>query len=146
MDHEDCAQRRHEDDLEEARRVDEIDRLVRREDRADGCLVLVVRDVDGEVRSPPLCIGEVSETADPARLVGFLGHLARTLRASGGTVVFVRGRPGPPFLTDADRRWHEAARAGLAGDGPELLRGAYLATPDVVRPFPAGPTLAGLAS
>lgn len=131
--------------IEEARCADVVDLFVGERDRAHGCLAFLVLDGEGRMRSP-MIVGDVPADADPDRVLSFLGHLADTLRASRGSVIFVRGRAGEPFLTDADRRWHELALAGLADDDMPLLRAAYLATPGVVRAFPASLTIADLAS
>ena len=106
--------------------------------REAGAVAVLLTDDDRRLVQP-VVLDDVPDDADPQRLVPFLDELARMLHGTGGGLVFVRGRDGSVLLTDADRRWHEAVLAACRRGGLRL-DGAYLATPAIVRPFPAALT------
>lgn len=144
-----------EDPIDSRWYADIVDLFVGETERSGGCLAFIVLDADDRLRSP-LILGDVPGDAEPRQVLRFLDHLRDTLRTAGGSTLFVRGRPGKPFFTDADRSWHQGVidqlgteRFGtdaFVRDGEGLLRGAYLATPGVVRPFPPALSISDLAS
>jgi hypothetical protein len=117
--------------------ADVADLVVGIADRETGCLGLLL--TDGRARLvQPLVLGAVGDDAEPAVVLASLDAVLAPLRAHGGGLGFVRGRPGSMLLTAGDRGWHEAVLA-TARRAEVRLVGAWLATPAVVRPFPAAP-------
>ncbi len=115
--------------------ADVADLFVGAADRDRGCVAFLLTD-EGQRMAQPCLVDAVSDDVDPHDLVPFLRQLAEVLAGAGGGLVFVRGRPGSVLLTDADRRWHEVVLEACRRNGVRLL-GAFLATPDVVRSYPA---------
>ena len=124
--------------------ADVVDLIVGEEDRAGGCVGLLLLD-DTLRLAQPFLVGEVPEDADSARFAAFVEHLAPMLTENAGALVFARGRPGSLLLTDGDRSWHESVVDACRRAHVRLV-GAYLATPSGVRTYPeplaAGETLA----
>jgi hypothetical protein len=115
--------------------ADVADLVVGIGDRESGCTGLLV--TDGERRLlQPMVVGEVPDEGGHESVAGRLDSVLSLVRGLGGALGVVRGRPGPVLLTDADRRWHEAVLAACRRHEVPLL-GAWLATPEAVRPFPA---------
>ncbi len=114
---------------------DVVDLTVDLASREAGCVCLIVTTPDGRPGAP-MIVDEVPEDADPAAFGGVLEALLPDLRQSGAALVFARGRPGRMLLTDADRRWHQMVFEACRASGVQLV-GAYLATPAIVRSFPA---------
>jgi hypothetical protein len=118
--------------------ADVADLVVGIADRENGCLGFLLTDDQGRL-AQPLVVGGVSDDAEPAVVAASLDAILAPVRDRGGSLGFVRGRPGSVLLTDGDRAWHEAVLdACRHADVPVI--GAWLATPAVVRPFPAALT------
>ncbi len=117
--------------------ADVADLVVGIADRETGCIGLLL--TDSRLRLVhPMVVAEVPDDGGHESVPGHLDTVLGLLRELGGALGFVRGRPGSVFLTDADRRWHEAVLSACRRHDVPLF-GAWLATPDVVRPFPAAP-------
>ena len=80
----------------------------------------------------------VGDAIDPDEFRPFLVQLCTMAGQTGGALLFVRGRDGSVMFTDTDRRWHQVALDACRLAGIPLV-GAFLATPAVVRSFPAPP-------
>jgi len=115
--------------------ADVADLVVGLADRESGCIGLLLTDAEHRLVQP-MVLGGVPDDAGPGSVSGRLDDVLRLVRELGGALGFVRGRPGSVLLTDGDRRWHEAVLAACHRQGVPLF-GAWLATPAVVRPFPA---------
>ncbi len=115
--------------------ADVADLVVGVADRESGCIALLLTDARLRLVHP-MVVTEVPEDGGHASVPGHLDTVLQLQRELGGALGAVRGRPGSFLLTDADRRWHEAVLAACRRHDVPLF-GAWLATPDVVRPFPA---------
>ena len=114
--------------------ADVADLVVGAAAREAGALALLLTDAERRLVQP-FVVDEVPDDADPGRFVPYLDELTALLRATGGGLVFVRGRAGSVLLTDSDRQWHETVLAACRR-GRVRLDGAWLATPAAVRAFP----------
>ena len=115
--------------------ADVADLVVGHRDRMGGCIGLVLTGADLTMAQPAV-INDVDDAVQPEQLRPFLVQLCAMVAETGGALIFVRGRDGSVLLTDADRRWHQLAIDACRVAGVSLL-GAFLATPAVVRSFPA---------
>ncbi|MGZ5404948.1 MAG: hypothetical protein ACXWDL_09900 [Nocardioides sp.] len=115
--------------------ADVADLFIGHRDRMGGCVGLLLTKSDLTVGQPAV-INDLDEEVDPDDFRPFLVELCGMVADTGGGLLFVRGRDGSVLLTDADRRWHQMAIDVCRGSGVPLV-GAFLATPAVVRPFPA---------
>ena len=115
--------------------ADVADLVVGHRDRMGGCIGLVLTGADLSMAQPAV-INDVDDTVRPEELRPFLEQLCAMVAQTGGALLFVRGRDGSVLLTDADRRWHQLAIDACRVAGVSLV-GAFLATPAVVRSFPA---------
>ena len=115
--------------------ADVADLVVGHRDRVGGCIGLVLTNPDLTMGQPAV-INDVDDGVRPEEFRPFLVQLCRMLAEGGGALLFVRGRDGSVLLTDSDRRWHQLAIDACRATGVSLV-GAFLATPAVVRSFPA---------
>ena len=115
--------------------ADAVDLVVGHRDRMGGCIGLVLTGADLTMGQPAL-VNEVDDSVQPEELRPFLEQLRAMVAQAEGALLFVRGRDGSVLLTDADRRWHQLAIDACQVAGVSLV-GAFLATPAVVRSFPA---------
>jgi len=115
--------------------ADVADLVVGHRDRVGGCIGLVLTQPDLTMGQPAV-INDVDDGVRPEEFRPFLVQLCRMLAEGGGALLFVRGRDGSVLLTDSDRRWHQLAIDACRATGVSLV-GAFLATPAVVRSFPA---------
>ena len=114
--------------------ADVADLVVGDEDRANGCVGLILVGPDRRMAQPCL-VNEVDDTVDPQEFAPFLAQLCGMVADTDGSMIFVRGRSGPALLTDVDRRWHQIATDACRNGGVTLL-GAFLAADSGVRAFP----------
>lgn len=112
--------------------ADFVDLFIGWADRTAGAIGLLLLDREGRV-TQPVVISGVPAAAGPEVLTPILAELGGMLRESGGTVAFVRARPGAPLVSPADRGWANEIHAGLTLDGQNLLHSAWLATPTTIR-------------
>jgi len=115
--------------------ADVADRVVGHRDRLAGCIGLVITRPDLTMGQPAV-INDVDDTLQPEEFRPFLEQVCGMAAETGGAVLFVRGRDGSVLLTDSDRRWHQMAIDACRVCRVPLLE-AFLATPAVVRSFPA---------
>ena len=115
--------------------VDVADLVVGVADRESGCLGFLLTD-DRCRLVQPLVVCDVPDDADPTVVAGPLDAALAMVREHGGSLGFVRGRDGSMLVTDGDRAWHEAVLAACRRAEVPVI-GAWLATPAVVRPYPA---------
>ncbi|HWO52214.1 MAG TPA: hypothetical protein VNN23_11490 [Ornithinibacter sp.] len=115
--------------------ADVADLVVGHRDRLAGCIGLVITRPDLTMGQPAV-IHDVDDTLQPEEFRPFLEQVCGMAAETGGAVLFVRGRDGSVLLTDSDRRWHQMAIDACRVCRVPLLE-AFLATPAVVRSFPA---------
>ena len=115
--------------------ADVADLVVGHRDRVGGCIGLVLTGADLTMGQPAV-VNDVDDSVQPDEFRPFLDQLCRMVAETGGALLFVRGRDGSVLLTDSDRRWHQLAIDACRAAGVSLV-GAFLATPAVVRSFPA---------
>lgn len=115
--------------------ADVADLVVGEQDRAGGCLGIVLTRAD-RTMAQPCVVHDVDDSHQPEELRSFLAQLAEMAADAGGAMVFLRGRRGFVYFTDVDRRWHQVVLDACRDGGAPLL-GAFLATPGNVRAFPA---------
>lgn len=115
--------------IDDQRMLDVIDLCVGICERLDYCLGLLLLDERGCLVQPLVVAGADDTKLD--RAVTGLSELANLVGHFGGRVVFVRGRPGGPFITRTDLTWRRYAQEVFG----ERLAGSYLATVDVIRPL-----------
>ncbi|HET8989048.1 MAG TPA: hypothetical protein VFN43_11090 [Humibacillus sp.] len=114
--------------------ADVIDLLIGEEDRASGCVGLMV--CDEEHRGIlPIVLSDVPHDADLAALVRLLDLLLPLVVARGGSLLMGRGRPGGGVPTDVDRAWHQQTIESCRGHGVRLL-GFHVATRDGITALP----------
>lgn len=114
--------------------ADAIDLLITAEDRAGGCLGVLVCDVQHRGRLP-VVVSDVPHDGDSRGLANLLDLLLPMVAADGGSVLIGRGRPRGGVPNDLDRAWHQQAIDSCAAKGVALL-GFHLATRDGVFPLP----------
>ena len=115
--------------------ADVADLIVGHRDRLAGCIGLVITRPDLTMGQPAV-INHVDDTLQPEEFRPFLEQLCGMAAETGGALLFVRGRDGSVLLTDSDRRWNQMAIDACRVGGVPLV-GAFVATPAVVRSFPA---------
>ncbi|HYN30806.1 MAG TPA: hypothetical protein VES95_13205 [Dermatophilaceae bacterium] len=115
--------------------ADVVDLVTDRGSREAGCLTVLLCGEDGVPLSGPIVIDDVPLALSGDELAGPLGSLAAAMAHLAPAFVVARGRPGGVRFTDLDRGWHQALLEASREHGIRLL-GAYLATPEAVRPFP----------
>ncbi|HET7398970.1 MAG TPA: hypothetical protein VFJ94_10655 [Intrasporangium sp.] len=114
--------------------ADVIDLIIGDQDRADGCVGVMVCD-DQHRGIQPVVVSDVPHDADSSGLAQLLDLLLPLVASNGGSVLVGRGRPRGGVPNDLDRQWHQQAIDSCAAHGVRLL-GFYLATRDGVFPLP----------
>ena len=115
-------------------RADVIDLIILEEDRAAGCVGLMV--CDSEDRGiQPVVFKDVPDDAGRVEFGTFLDLVLPLVGETNGSVVIGRGRPRGTRPTDSDRAWHEQAIQSCREHGVRLL-GFHLATCDGVFALP----------
>lgn len=114
--------------------ADVIDLIILDEDRAAGCVGLMLCDSEDRAIQP-VVLKDVPDDADPAEFATLLDLVLPLVAATDGSVIIGRGRPRGTRPTDSDRTWHEQAIRSCREHGVRLL-GFHLATGDGVFPLP----------
>lgn len=115
-------------------RADVIDLIILEEDRAAGCVGLMLCDSDDRGVQPVVLKG-VPDDADRVEFARLLDLVLPLVAATDGSVIIGRGRPRGTRPNDSDRGWHEQAIRSCREHGVRLL-GFHLATGDGVFPLP----------
>ena len=124
--------------------ADVIDLLISEEDRASGCVGLMV--CDEEHRGIlPIVLSDVPHDADVDALANLLNLILPLVVERGGSLLMGRGRPGGGVPTDVDRSWHQQTIDSSRSHGVRLL-GFHVATRDGITALPEPLTAAGLGS
>lgn len=121
--------------------ADLLDLIVRDADRVGGAMCLLLCGKDGRLVQP-LVVSELPAQPDPAErrhLFEFLRPLVGPAGFLGGVLVAI-ARERDPFVTDADRAWHESAIQGCRAAGLQLL-GVWLVTRQAIQRLPDGADL-----
>jgi hypothetical protein len=114
--------------------ADVIDLIIGAEDRARGCIGLML--CDGLDRGlQPVVVGDVPEDASSEGLRQLLELVLPVAAEDGGSVLVGRGRRRGAAPNDLDREWHQQAIDSCAAAGVRLL-GFHLATRDGIFPLP----------
>jgi hypothetical protein len=114
--------------------ADVIDLIVGDEDRARGCIGLML--CDGLDRGlQPIVISEVPENASSDGLRQLLELVLPVVAEDGGSVLVGRGRRRGVEPNDLDREWHQAAIDCCATAGVRLI-GFHVATGDGIFTLP----------
>ena len=114
--------------------ADVIDLLISEEDRAGGCVGLMV--CDEEHRGIlPIVLSDVPHNADVDALTTLLDLILPLVVERGGSLLMGRGRPGGGVPTDVDRTWHQQTIDSCRAHGVPLL-GFHVATRDGITALP----------
>lgn len=114
--------------------ADTIDLIVSLEDRAHGCLGVMVCD-DQHRGIQPIVLSDVPADAGTSGLESLLHLLLPLVHDNGGSLLVSRGRPRGAVPNDIDRAWHQKTIDMCAAHGVPLL-GFYLATYEGVFALP----------
>lgn len=106
-------------------RPDVIDLFVSDQDRHRSSICLLILDEHGQI-AQPIMVNDVPEV--PGGAVPFFEELYDLLDEIDGSLLFARGRTGPPILLADDLAWQGEIARALG----RRLAGCYLATPDGV--------------
>ena len=96
-------------------------------------LWLIFLDEDDRLQPPIMPIDDLPALPDD-RVIANLARILGDLHEVGdfASAAMLLSRPGPADMTEADRRWARALRAGLGGISPWPM---HLATRDRVQVF-----------